>query len=54
MPCFYRESLARLLALDHYRNLIETQETKAGTTVYMDHLPALKEANLSNKGQLST
>jgi transposase InsO family protein len=54
MPCFYRESLARLLALDHYRNLIETQETKAGTTVYTDHLPALKEANLSNKGQLST
>jgi hypothetical protein len=54
MPCFYRESLARLLALEHYRNLIETQEGKAGSTIYTDHLPALKEASLSNKGQLST
>ena len=54
LPCFYRESLARLLTLEHFRNLIETQEGKAGTTIYTDHLPALKEASLSNKGQLST
>jgi hypothetical protein len=54
MPCFYRESLARLLTLGHFRNLIETQEGKAGTTIYSDHLPSIKEASLSNKGQLST
>ena len=54
LPCFYRETLARLLALQHFRNLIETQDPKAGTTVYTDHLPSLKEASLSNKGQLST
>ena len=52
--CFYRESLARLLTLGHFRNLIETQEGKAGTTIYSDHLPSIKEASLSNKGQLST
>ena len=54
LPCFYRETLARLLALQHFRNLIETQLPGAGTTVYTDHLPSLKEASLSNKGQLST
>ena len=54
LPCFYRETLARLLALQHFRNLIETQSPGAGTTVYTDHLPSLKEASLSNKGQLST
>ena len=54
LPCFYRETLARLWALEYFRNLIETQEPSAGTTVYTDHLPGLKEASLSNKGQLST
>ena len=54
LPCFYRETLARLWALEYFRNLIETQEPSAGSTVYTDHLPGLKEASLSNKGQLST
>ena len=53
LPCFYRETLARLLALEYFRNLIETQEPQAGSTVYTDHLPAIREASLSNKGQLS-
>ena len=53
LPCFYRETLARLLALEYFRNLIETQEAQAGSTVYTDHLPAIREASLSNKGQLS-
>jgi hypothetical protein len=46
--------LARLLALEAFRNLIETQEQNAGVTCYSDHLPAVKEASLSNKGALST
>ena len=54
LPCFYRETLARLLTLEHFRNLIETQHKGAGTTVYTDHLPAVQETSLSNKGQLST
>ena len=54
LPCFYKESLARLLALEAFRNLIETQEQNAGVTCYSDHLPAVKEASLSNKGALST
>ena len=53
LPCFYRESLGRLHALEHFRNLIETQEPQAGTTVYTDHLPAIRVDSLSNKGQLS-
>jgi hypothetical protein len=52
LPVFYRESLARLLALERYRNLIETNIT-AGITLYTDHKPGLFENNLSNKGQLS-
>ena len=49
---FYRESLARLLALERYRNLIKTNIT-AGITLYTDHKPGLFENSLSNKGQLS-
>ncbi len=52
LPVFYRESLARLLALERYRNLIETNIT-AGITPYTDHKPGLFENSLSNKGQLS-
>ena len=52
MPVFYRESLARLLALEKFRNLIETN-IKAGVTLYTDHKPGLYESSLSNKGQLS-
>jgi hypothetical protein len=54
LPCSYRETLARLLALEHFRNPIGTQETQAGTTVYTDHLPAVNETSPSKKGQLST
>ena len=53
MPCFYRETLARLLTLEAFRNLIATQEPESGTTIYSDHLPSISEASLSNKGQLS-
>ena len=49
---FYRESLARILALEKFRNLIETN-IEAGITLYTDHKPALFENSLSNKGQLS-
>ncbi len=52
LPVFYRESLARLLALESYRHLIETNIT-AGITLYTDHKPGLFENSLSNKGQLS-
>ena len=52
LPVFYRESLARLLALQRYRNLIETNIV-AGITLYTDHKPGLYENSLSNKGQLS-
>jgi hypothetical protein len=53
LPVFYRESLARLLALERYRNLIETNIVVAGITLYTDHKPGLYENSLSNKGQLS-
>ena len=52
LPVFYRESLARLLALEKFRNLIETN-IDAGITLYTDHKPGLYENSLSNKGQLS-
>ncbi len=39
LPVFYRESLARLLALERYRNLIETNIT-AGITLYTDRSQA--------------
>ena len=52
LPVFYRESLARILLLAKFRNLIETN-IDAGITLYTDHKPALFENSLSNKGQLS-
>ena len=52
LPVFYRESLARILSLERFRNLIETN-IEAGITLYTDHKPALFENSLSNKGQLS-
>jgi hypothetical protein len=52
LPVFYRESLARILCLERFRNLIETK-IEAGITLYTDHKPALFENSLSNKGQLS-
>jgi hypothetical protein len=52
LSVFYRKSLARLLALERYRNLIETNIT-AGITLYTDHKPGLFENSLSTKGQLS-
>jgi hypothetical protein len=52
LPVVYRESLVRLLALEKYRNLIETN-ISAGITLYTDHKPGLQENSLSNKGQLS-
>lgn len=54
LPVFYREALARLLCLEHFRNLIETQQVHAGTTVYTDHAPSTYTGSLSNKGRLST
>ena len=52
LPVFYRESLARLLCLEKFRNLIETN-INAGITLYTDHMPSLYAESLSNKGQLS-
>ncbi len=48
LPVFYRESLARLLALEKFRNLIETN-IQAGVALYTDHKPGLFESSLSNK-----
>ena len=52
LPVFYRETLARLLCLEKFRNLIETNIV-AGVALYTDHKPGLFENSLSNKGQLS-
>ncbi len=49
---FYRETLARLLCLEKFRNLIETN-IQSGVALYTDHKPGLFENSLSNKGQLS-
>jgi hypothetical protein len=54
LPIFYKETIARILALDLFRNLIETQTLGSGTTCYSDHLPGIKCTLLSNKGKLST
>ena len=54
LPVFYREALARLLCLEHFRNLIETQALDAGTTVYTDHATSTYVGSLSNKERLST
>jgi hypothetical protein len=53
LPVFYIETLARLLVLERFRNLIETN-ISAGVALYTDHKPGLfEESLLSNKGQLS-
>jgi hypothetical protein len=54
LPIFYKETIARLLTLEHFRNLIETQQLGHGITCYSDHLPGIKSSSLSNKGKLST
>jgi hypothetical protein len=54
LPIFYKETIARLLTLEHVRNLVETQEIGHGVTCYSDHLPGIKNTSLSNKGKLST
>ena len=47
LPVFYRESLARLLMLHKFRNLIETNYD-AGVTVFSDHQPSLFKDSLLN------
>ena len=54
LPIFYKETIARLLTFEHFRNLIESQSPGAGVTCYSDHLPGIKNTSLSNKGKLST
>jgi hypothetical protein len=54
LPIFYKETIARLLTFEHFRNLIESQSPGAGVTCYSDHLPGIKKTSLSNKGKLST
>ena len=54
LPIFYKETIARLLTFEHFRNLIETQQPGHGITCYSDHLPGIKASSLSNKGKLST
>ncbi len=54
LPIFYKETIARILCLEHFRNLIETQAPGHGVTCYSDHLPGIKDTSLSNKGKLST
>jgi len=54
LPIFYKETIARILSLEQFRNLIETQGPGSGTTCYSDHLPGIKSTSLSNKGKLST
>ena len=54
LPIFYKETIARILSLEQFRNLIETQAMGSGTTCYSDHLPGIKSTSLSNKGKLST
>ena len=50
----FKETIARILSLEQFRNLIETQGPGSGTTCYSDHLPGIKSTSLSNKGKLST
>ncbi len=54
MPIFYKETIARLLTFEHFRNPSETQQPGHGITSYSDHLPGIKSSSLSNKGKLST
>jgi hypothetical protein len=53
LPVFYRETLGRLLCLERFRNLIETNISAGIIALYTDHKPGLFENSLSNKGQLS-
>jgi hypothetical protein len=52
LPVFYRETLARLLMLERFRNIIEIN-ISAGAALHTEHKPGLFEESLSNKGQLS-
>ncbi len=54
LPIFYKETIARVLTLEQFRNLIETQALGSGTMCYSDHLPGIKSTSLSSKGKLST
>jgi hypothetical protein len=54
LPIFYKETIAWILTLEQFRNIIETQTLGSGTTCYSDHLPGIKSTSLSNKGKLST
>jgi hypothetical protein len=54
LPIFYKETIARLLSFEQFRNLIETQQPGHGVTCYSDHLSGIKSTSLSNKGKLST
>ena len=49
LPVLYREALARLMILQYFRNLIETN-FDAGVTAFTDHQPSLFESSLSTKG----
>jgi hypothetical protein len=49
LPVFYRESLARILALEKFGNLIETN-IEAGITLYTDHKPACLKTAYPMKG----
>ncbi len=52
LPVFYKKTIARILAFEYFRNLIETQAPGHGVTCY--YLPGIKDTSLSNKGKLST
>jgi hypothetical protein len=54
LPIFYKETIARILTLEQFRNLIETQALGGGTTCYSDHLPGIKSTSHGNQGKLST
>ncbi len=43
LPIFYKETIARLLTFEQWRNLVETQEEGHGITCYSDHLPGIKK-----------
>jgi hypothetical protein len=49
LPVFYRESLAQILCLERFRNLIETN-IEAGITIYTDHKPALSRTACTARG----
>jgi hypothetical protein len=53
LPIFDKETIARLLTLEQFRNFVETQEMGHGLTCYLNHLPGIKNASFSNKRKLS-